>query len=160
MGDDCALADRGLNIAGRRGIAGTVMVHKIAGAAAEAGKSLKEVAAAASAAAAAVGSMGVALRSCTLPGQPRSEERIADGMMEVGLGIHGESGAMVAPLGKVDEIVASLLSYITSQVSTQPPSMCLHLPAKELIATPSQCWSATPVSFPHHALLARAGGGL
>jgi dihydroxyacetone kinase len=115
VGDDCALADRGLNIAGRRGVAGTVLVHKIAGAAAEAGKSLKEVAAAATAAAAAVGTMGVALRSCTLPGQPRSEERIADGMMEVGLGIHGESGAMVAPLGKVDDIVSSLLKYITSQ---------------------------------------------
>ena len=114
VGDDCALADRGLNIAGRRGVAGTVLVHKIAGAAAEAGKSLKEVAAAATAAAAAVGSMGVALRSCSLPGQPR-EERIADGMMEVGLGIHGESGAMVAPLATVDEIVDSLVGYIASQ---------------------------------------------
>ena len=58
--------------------------------------------------------MGVALRSCSLPGQPR-EERIADGMMEVGLGIHGESGAMVAPLATVDEIVDSLVGYIASQ---------------------------------------------
>ena len=65
-------------------------------------------------AAAAVGTMGVALRSCTLPGQPR-QERIADGMMEVGLGIHGEPGAMVAPLAKVDDIVDQLLGFITSQ---------------------------------------------
>ena len=65
VGDDCALADRGEEIAGRRGVAGTVLVHKIAGAAAEAGKSLAEVAAIAREAAAAVGSMGVALRTCT-----------------------------------------------------------------------------------------------
>lgn len=82
VGDDCALPDRGLNIAGRRGVAGTVFVHKVAGAAAEAGASLSEVAAEARAAAAAVGTMGVALRTCTLPGQPR-DERIADGQMEV-----------------------------------------------------------------------------
>jgi len=114
VGDDCALADRGLGIAGRRGVAGTVLVHKIAGAAAEAGAKLGDVAAAARAAAAAVGTMGVALRTCTLPGCAR-EERIQDGMMEVGLGIHGEPGAMVAPLQPVDAIVESLLSYITSQ---------------------------------------------
>ena len=114
VGDDCALADRGLGIAGRRGVAGTCLVHKIAGAAAEAGASLSEVADAARAAAAAVGSMGVALRSCTLPGQPR-EERIADGMMEVGLGIHGEAGASTVPLQPIDSIIETLLSYITSQ---------------------------------------------
>ena len=114
VGDDCAIAGRGLGIAGRRGVAGTVLVHKIAGAAAAAGKSLAEVAATARAAAAAVGTMGVALRGCNLPGQPR-EDRIADGMMEVGLGIHGEAGAMVAPLQRVDTVVETLLSYITSQ---------------------------------------------
>ena len=114
VGDDCALADRGLGIAGRRGVAGTVLVHKIAGAAAEAGLSLSEVAAEARAAAAAVGSMGVALRTCTLPGQPR-EERIEEGQMEVGLGIHGEPGAMVTKLQPVDAVVDTLLGYITSQ---------------------------------------------
>ena len=76
VGDDCALPHRGGGIAGRRGIAGTCLVHKIAGAAAEAGCSLAEVATAAREAAAAVGSMGVALSSCTLPGQLR-ESRIA-----------------------------------------------------------------------------------
>jgi dihydroxyacetone kinase len=114
VGDDCALADRGLGIAGRRGVAGTVLVHKVAGAAAEAGRSLEDVAAAAREAAAAVGTMGVALSTCTLPGQARAS-RIADGMMEVGLGIHGESGAIVSPLAPVDSIVDTLLGYITSQ---------------------------------------------
>ena len=64
VGDDCALADRGLNIAGRRGVAGTVLVHKIAGAAAEAGASLSEVAAAAREAAAAGWSCGSTSATC------------------------------------------------------------------------------------------------
>ena len=59
--------------------------------------------------------MGVALRTCTLPGQPRETERIAPGKMEVGLGIHGEAGAMVADLAKVDDIVDTCLAYITKQ---------------------------------------------
>ena len=113
VGDDCALADRGLGIAGRRGVAGTCLVHKIAGAAAEAGASLSEVADAARAAAAAVGSMGVALRTARSPAS--REERIADGMMEVGLGIHGEAGASTVPLQPIDSIIETLLSYITSQ---------------------------------------------
>ena len=130
VGDDCALADRGLGIAGRRGVAGTCLVHKIAGAAAEAGASLSEVAAAARSAAAAVGSMGVALRTCTLPGQPR-QERIAEGKMEVGLGIHGEPGAMVAPLAPVNDIVDTLLKYITSQ---EPGRGYLSLAAGDKVA--------------------------
>jgi len=111
VGDDCALAGRGSGIAGRRGIAGTCFVHKIAGAAAEGGASLAEVTAAAKAAADALGSMGVALRSCNLPGAPR-EERIDAGKMEVGLGIHGEPGALTTELVAADEVVAKLVEFI------------------------------------------------
>ena len=111
VGDDCALAGRGAGIAGRRGIAGTCFVHKIAGAAAAAGKTLSEVAAVAQAAADSVGSMGVALRSCTLPGQAR-DERITAGEMEVGLGIHGEPGAMTAAVAPSRAIVEQLVEYI------------------------------------------------
>lgn len=90
VGDDVAV-DTG-KITGRRGIAGTVFVHKVAGAAAAAGKSLKEVAAEAQAAADAVRSLGVATSVCTVPGQTRSDR--LDGMViEIGLGIHGEPGA-------------------------------------------------------------------
>lgn len=114
VGDDCALAGRGTGIAGRRGIAGTCFVHKIAGALAEKGASLAEVKEAAQAAADAMGSMGVALRSCTLPGAGREgkDERIEWGKMEVGLGIHGEPGALTADLVTADEVVVQLVEFI------------------------------------------------
>jgi len=130
VGDDCAIPDRGIGIAGRRGVAGTVFVHKLAGSLADAGASLAEVAAMAQTTASSVGSMGVALRSCVLPGQAR-EERIADGMMEVGLGIHGEPGAMVMELKPVDLIVDLLLEYITS---TAPGRSYLTLAPGEPVA--------------------------
>lgn len=63
VGDDCALPDRGLGIGGRRGLAGTVLVHKVAGAAAAAGATLAQVAAEARAAAASVGTVGVGLKT-------------------------------------------------------------------------------------------------
>src|SRR4051812_5701773 len=65
VADDVALADDGH--AGRRGLAGTILVHKVAGAAAEAGASLEEVARGARDAAESVGTMGVALSACTVP---------------------------------------------------------------------------------------------
>ncbi|KAL6545613.1 hypothetical protein OROGR_009487 [Orobanche gracilis] len=86
VGDDCALPPpRG--ISGRRGLAGTILVHKVAGAAA-AGLSLAEVAAEAKRASEMVGTMGVALSVCTLPGQV-SPDRLGPGKMELGLGICG-----------------------------------------------------------------------
>jgi dihydroxyacetone kinase len=130
VGDDCAIAHRGAGIAGRRGIAGTCLVHKVAGAAAEAGLPLAAVVAEAAAAAAAVGSMGVALTSCTLPGKAK-DERIGAAEMEVGLGIHGEPGAMTAPVAPAKEVVASLLQYITS---TDDGRSYLTLPKGEKVA--------------------------
>ena len=88
--DDCALAkDKG--VTGGRGIAGTVLIHKVAAATAAEGASLEEVYAAASEAVSRVGSMGVALTVCTVPGAQRSP-RLDGDVMEVGLGIHGEQG--------------------------------------------------------------------
>ncbi len=74
-----------------RGIAGTLLVHKVAGHAAEGGRPLAEVAAAARAAAAAVKSLGLAVSGCTMPGGV-AEARLAPGQAELGLGIHGEPG--------------------------------------------------------------------
>ncbi|AWB21624.1 DAK2 domain-containing protein [Methylobacterium currus] len=74
-----------------RGIAGTLLVHKVAGHAAEDGRSLAEVAAAARAAAAGVKSLGIAVSGCTMPGGV-AESRLAPGQAELGLGIHGEPG--------------------------------------------------------------------
>ncbi|AWN48423.1 dihydroxyacetone kinase [Methylobacterium terrae] len=74
-----------------RGIAGTLLVHKVAGFAAESGRSLSAVAGAARAAAAVVRSLGIAVSGCTMPGGT-TEARLAPGQAELGPGIHGEPG--------------------------------------------------------------------
>jgi len=119
VGDDCALPPpRG--IAGRRGLAGTVLVHKIAGAAADAGLSLADVAAEAKHASEVVGTMGVALSVCTLPGQVTSD-RLGPKQMELGLGIHGEPGVAVVELQPVDVVVEHVLKQILSQETQYLP---------------------------------------
>jgi ATP-dependent dihydroxyacetone kinase len=85
--DDIALPDAPQ----ARGVAGTLLVHKVAGALAEAGADLERVAAAARAIIEGVVSLGMSLDTCTVPGNPK-EHRIAQGMAELGLGIHGEAG--------------------------------------------------------------------
>ncbi|KAJ4851495.1 hypothetical protein Tsubulata_026245 [Turnera subulata] len=119
VGDDCALPPpRG--IAGRRGLAGTILVHKVAGAAAAGGLSLAEVAAEAKRAAEMVGTMGVALSVCTLPGQVTSD-RLGPEKMELGLGIHGEPGAAVADMQPVDVVVSHVLKQILSPETNYVP---------------------------------------
>ncbi|XP_044477644.1 putative 3,4-dihydroxy-2-butanone kinase isoform X1 [Mangifera indica] len=119
VGDDCALPPpRG--IAGRRGLAGTILVHKIAGAAAAAGLSLAEVTAEAKCACEMVGTMAVALSVCTLPGQVTSD-RLGPGKMELGLGIHGEPGAAVVDLQPVDVVVSHVLKQILSTETNYVP---------------------------------------
>ncbi|GJP44461.1 hypothetical protein CLOM_g8046 [Closterium sp. NIES-68] len=112
VGDDCALPPpRG--IAGRRGLAGTVFVHKVAGAAAEEGKSLADVAAEARQVAGLVGTMGVGLSVCTVPGGFPSD-RLPATKMELGLGIHGEPGAAVVEMQSVDVVVSHMLNTINN----------------------------------------------
>eukprot|EP00258_Populus_trichocarpa_P022678 XP_024438697.1 putative 3,4-dihydroxy-2-butanone kinase [Populus trichocarpa] len=119
VGDDCALPPpRG--IAGRRGLAGTILVHKVAGAAAAAGLSLDEVAAEAKRASEMVGTMGVALSVGTLPGQVTSD-RLGPGKMELGLGIHGEPGAALADLQPVEVVVSHVLQQILSPETNYVP---------------------------------------
>nr|CAB3498414.1 unnamed protein product [Digitaria exilis] len=119
VGDDCALPPpRG--IAGRRGLAGTILVHKVAGAAADAGLSLADVAAEAKHASEVVGTMGVALSVCTLPGQVTSD-RLGPKQMELGLGIHGEPGVAVVELQPIDVVVEHVLKQILSQETQYLP---------------------------------------
>jgi len=114
VGDDCALPkDKG--ITGRRGIAGTLLVHKCAGATAAAGKSLEEVTAEARAAAECVASMGVALSTCTLPGQAPSS-RLDGDLVEIGLGIHGEPGAEQCKWSESDQLVDEALKNILDPI--------------------------------------------
>ena len=86
--DDVALPD----LPQPRGVAGTLFVHKIAGALAEQGAPLNEVTQAAERVIEGVASIGMSLDTCTVPGSPK-EDRIAHGKAELGLGIHGEAGA-------------------------------------------------------------------
>ncbi|KAK3034208.1 hypothetical protein RJ639_032788 [Escallonia herrerae] len=88
---------------------------KVAGAAAAFGLSLAEVAAEAEHASKMVGTMGVALSVCTLPGHVTSD-RLGAGKMELGLGIHGEPGAAVADIQPVDVVVDHVLNQILSPV--------------------------------------------
>jgi dihydroxyacetone kinase len=101
----------------RRGIAGTVLIHKIAGAAAARGLSLDEVAAIARHAAANLGTMGVALGGCTMPGVEKSTFALGDDEIELGLGIHGEKGVeRVAPM-LADELTDVLISNIADDLA-------------------------------------------
>jgi dihydroxyacetone kinase len=110
VADDVALAAN-IDYAGRRGIAGTVLVHKIAGAAAAEGKDLPQVASIAQAVADNLGTMGVSLSAGTAPGVGKPSFTL-DGEVELGLGIHGEPGVRRIPLKPADEIVDELLRPI------------------------------------------------
>lgn len=115
VNDDVAVKDS-LYTVGRRGVAGTVFVHKIAGAKAETGASLEEVQAVAQKVIDNVRTMGMAIRPCTVPaaGQPGFE--LNDDEMEVGIGIHGEPGTHREPLKKADELVDLLLEKILADL--------------------------------------------
>jgi dihydroxyacetone kinase len=104
----------------RRGIAGTVLVHKVAGAAAAAGRPLAEVAAAARAAASALGSMGVALGACTVPAAGRPGFTLGEAEIEIGLGIHGEQGVERAALLPADALVDRLIETILADRGHAP----------------------------------------
>lgn len=101
--DDIALPDNPQP----RGIAGTALVHKVAGFAAEQGKSLKEVVALASEAIKATASIGLAFSSCHVPGE-QQDERVKQGQSELGMGIHGEPGASTLKTQDSHEIVSVL----------------------------------------------------
>jgi dihydroxyacetone kinase len=116
VADDVALSASGEH-AGRRGLAGTVLVHKIAGAAAAEGRPLNEVAQAAREAAAMLGTMGVALTPCTVPAAGKAGFELADGEIEWGLGIHGEPGVERGALEPADAIVARLLTKILDDLA-------------------------------------------
>jgi triose/dihydroxyacetone kinase / FAD-AMP lyase (cyclizing) len=118
VADDVALTASG-DHAGRRGLAGTVLVHKIAGAAAAAGRPLAEVARIAREVAASLGTMGVALTPCTVPAAGKPGFELADGEIEWGLGIHGEPGVERGAMQPADAIVGRLLEKIVGDLTLQ-----------------------------------------
>jgi dihydroxyacetone kinase len=112
VADDIALPDNKQP----RGIAGTAMVHKIAGHAAEQGKTLSEVRSIAQHACDNVFSLGVAMASCNLPGSEDEEGRIKPGHVELGLGIHGEPGASVIESHNSKAIINTLIKPLQQKV--------------------------------------------
>ncbi len=119
----------------RRGIAGTVLIHKLAGAAAAAGRPLGEVAALARAASAELRSMGVALGACTVPAVGHPGFQLADDEVEWGLGIHGEQGVERGPRLGADATVARLLDTLIED-GGYPKGTRLALLVNGLGATP------------------------
>lgn len=119
VADDVSLRDT-VEPARRRGIAGTVLVHKVAGAASAAGKELAEVASLARAAADGVGSMGVALGACTVPAAGRPGFTLEESEAELGLGIHGERGVRRVPMASADAFVTAILDSILDDAGLQP----------------------------------------
>lgn len=111
----------------RRGIAGGVFLFKIAGAAAAAGWPLPEVERVAGKAVAAMRSMGVALEPCSLPASLVPNFQIPPGEMEIGLGIHGEKGAMAGPLEPADRVTDRLLDAIQAELSLGRGERCAVL---------------------------------
>ncbi|CQR69992.1 PTS-dependent dihydroxyacetone kinase, dihydroxyacetone-binding subunit DhaK [Sporomusa ovata DSM 2662] len=97
---------------GRRGIAGTVFVHKIAGAKAEQGANLAEVQKTAEKVIANVHSMGMALSPCTVPAAGKTSFTLSDNEVEIGMGIHGEPGTHRESIRTADEIAEHLLNKI------------------------------------------------
>jgi ATP-dependent dihydroxyacetone kinase len=119
--DDVALP----NLPQARGVAGTLFVHKIAGARAEAGDPLDVVAAAARRAIDGVVSIGMSLGTCTVPGSPR-EDRIAPGHAELGLGIHGEAGIEQVPYAGAAQAMAQVAGRLAASISPGPHAALLN----------------------------------
>ncbi|MFB9278744.1 dihydroxyacetone kinase subunit DhaK [Cohnella cellulosilytica] len=109
--DDIAVEDS-LYTVGRRGVAGTVLVHKIAGAAAEEGRELGQVKAAAEKAVANVRSIGVALTSCTVPAKGSPTFALGEDEIEYGIGIHGEPGIRREKMISADELAARMTNDV------------------------------------------------
>lgn len=115
INDDAAVEDS-LYTAGRRGVAGTVLVEKIAGAAADRGDSLAEVAAVATEVVKNTRSMGVALTSCTVPHVGKPSFDLGDSEVEIGIGIHGEPGRRREPMSSADTITDQLLDPVVEDL--------------------------------------------
>lgn len=135
VADDAAFEQPSGAVNNRRGIAGTVFVHKVAGAAAAAGLDLARVKEEASRAALAVRTMGVALSACTVPAVGSPGFELSETEIELGLGIHGERGIRRSPLVPADEITAQLIDRLVADSGATAGSRVVVL-VNNLGATP------------------------
>ena len=116
VNDDVAV-ENSTYTTGRRGVAGTLIVERIVGAAAERGDNLAALKKLGDAVNKATASMGVALTSCTVPAAGKPTFQIGPDEMEMGVGIHGEPGRKRVRLGTADEIAAELTGAILKDLS-------------------------------------------
>ena len=115
VNDDVAVKDS-LYTVGRRGVAGTIFVHKIAGAKAETGASLEDVHGVAQKVVDNVRTMGAAIAPCTVPAAGEPGFTLQDDEMEIGIGIHGEPGTHREKVRPANEIVDLLLDKILADI--------------------------------------------
>lgn len=121
--DDDVAVEASTYSTGRRGVAGTLVVEKIVGAAAEEGQGLAELQALAKRVNGRTRSMGVALTSCTVPAAGTPTFAIGEKEIEMGVGIHGEPGRRRTALAPADAIAAEMLEAILADLA--PRSPCL-----------------------------------
>jgi len=114
--DDDVAVERSTYSAGRRGVAGTLIVEKIVGAAAEEGRKLDDLKALGDRVNAATRSIGIALTSCTVPAAGKPTFDLGEDEMEVGVGIHGEPGRRRVKLRSANEIAAEMVGAITADL--------------------------------------------
>ncbi len=115
VNDDVAVKDS-LYTVGRRGVAGTIFVHKIAGALAEEGAELSQVASVAQKVIDNVRTMGAAIAPCTVPAAGKPGFTLSEQEMEIGIGIHGEPGTHREAMRSADEIVDTLMEKILADI--------------------------------------------
>jgi len=127
VNDDVAI-ERSTHGTGRRGVAGTLVVEKLVGAAAEAGASLEQCKALGDRVNARTASMGVAFTSCTVPAAGRATFDIADDEMEFGVGIHGEPGRRRGPVRPAAQLVEELMDAILGDLKPRSGApLLLHV---------------------------------
>ncbi|MEQ2232055.1 hypothetical protein ILYODFUR_007149 [Ilyodon furcidens] len=121
VAEDCAFDQP--SKAGRRGLCGTVFIHKLAGALAEEGCSLDQIVSKMKEVLKRIGTLGVSLSPCSVPGCLPSFD-LPPGAMELGLGIHGEPGIKRSKVASADEVVKTMIDHMTN------PDSQSHLPLK------------------------------
>ncbi|KAM8882582.1 triokinase/FMN cyclase isoform 4-T4 [Synchiropus picturatus] len=114
VADDCAFHRP--SKAGRRGLCGTILIHKLAGALAEEGCSLHNMVSTLTEVVRGIGTLGVSLSPCSVPGCLPTFD-LLPGDMELGLGIHGEPGVKRSKVVSADEVVKTMIDHMTNPES-------------------------------------------
>jgi phosphoenolpyruvate---glycerone phosphotransferase subunit DhaK len=125
--DDDVAVEKSTWSTGRRGVAGTLIVEKIVGAAAEQGASLSQLKALGDKVNHQTRSMGVALTSCTVPAAGKPTFTLGDDEMELGVGIHGEPGRRRVKLSSADAIADEMVGAIVTDLEPGPGAEALLL---------------------------------